>query len=95
MSNGNRPIDMCALCDRPIDLRIRGHAGLHLYLGAGWVHGGGRESIPIHHGCAWLGELTEEAPVRQDIIAAIFGSLATDTGTLPTREPGMRTAVAM
>jgi len=45
---GNRPADACALCDRPIDLTDSDH---HLYLGPGWVHGGGREMIPIHVTC--------------------------------------------
>lgn len=45
---GNRPADVCALCDRAIDLTTTDH---HLYLGPGWVHGGGRESIPTHMTC--------------------------------------------
>ena len=48
---GNRPADVCALCDRPIDLKITGHVGGHLYVGSGWVHGGGREHIPCHDRC--------------------------------------------
>jgi hypothetical protein len=46
---GNRPADVCALCDTPIDLTQRDY---HLYLGPGWVHGGGRENIPVHLSCA-------------------------------------------
>lgn len=46
---GNRPADVCGLCDRPIDLTTSDH---HLYLGPGWVHGGGREHLPIHRTCA-------------------------------------------
>ena len=46
---GNRPADVCALCDRPIDLTTSDH---HLYLGPGWVHGGGREHAPIHVTCS-------------------------------------------
>jgi len=49
---GNRPADVCALCDRPIDLTERDH---HLYLGSGWVHGGGREHIPVHMTCLGAG----------------------------------------
>ncbi len=45
---GNRPADVCGLCDRPIDLTDHDH---HLYLGPGWVHGGGRENLPIHRSC--------------------------------------------
>lgn len=48
---GNRPPDVCALCDRPIDLTAIGNTSLHLYVGAGMVHGGGRELIPVHYGC--------------------------------------------
>lgn len=46
---GNRPADVCGLCDGPIDLTSTDY---HLYLGPGWVHGGGREHLPIHHTCA-------------------------------------------
>lgn len=46
---GNRPADVCALCDGPIDLAAT--IDHHLYLGPGWVHGGGREYIPVHHSC--------------------------------------------
>jgi len=46
---GNRPADVCALCDQAIDLTTSDH---HLYLGSGWVHGGGRENIPIHASCS-------------------------------------------
>lgn len=46
---GNRPADVCALCDRPIDLTTTDH---HIYLGPEWVHGGGRENAPIHRTCA-------------------------------------------
>lgn len=46
---GNRPADVCALCDSPIDLTTSDH---HLYLGPGWVHGGGREYAPIHMTCS-------------------------------------------
>ena len=46
---GNRPADVCALCDTPIDLTSHDH---HLYLGTGWVHGGGREHAPIHMTCS-------------------------------------------
>ena len=46
---GNRPADVCGLCDRPIDLATSDH---HLYLGPGWVHGGGREQMPIHRTCS-------------------------------------------
>ena len=45
---GNRPADVCALCDTAIDLTTSDH---HLYLGPGWVHGGGREHIPVHYLC--------------------------------------------
>ena len=49
---GNRPADVCALCDTAIDLTIQGGwESLHLYVGPGMVHGGGRENIPIHLGC--------------------------------------------
>jgi hypothetical protein len=55
--NGNRWPDVCALCDRAIDMAMPWT--LHRYLGAGWVHGGGREYIPVHHVCAYVGELDE------------------------------------
>lgn len=67
--SGNRPNDVCGLCDRPIT--GGGFASLHLYLGPGWVHGGGRESCPVHHGCAWLGSLGEDTPVYPDVVAAV------------------------
>jgi hypothetical protein len=69
---GNRPNDVCALCDRAIENAYGGgYASLHLYLGPGWVHGGGRECIAIHHGCGELSELPEDAPHYGDIIRAI------------------------
>jgi len=46
---GNRPADVCALCDTAIDLTGSNH---HLYVGPGWIYGGGREYIPIHRLCA-------------------------------------------
>jgi hypothetical protein len=46
---GNRPPDVCGLCDSAIDLTTGDH---HLYLGPGWVHGGGRDYIPVHYTCA-------------------------------------------
>ncbi len=46
----NRPQDVCALCDHA----ITADQMLHLYLGPGWVHGGGRECIPVHWHCAVL-----------------------------------------
>lgn len=55
---GNRPADVCGLCDTPIDLTTTDH---HIYLGPGWVHGGGRENLPIHMSCAdaiWAYERT-------------------------------------
>ena len=56
---GNRPRDVCALCDRPIDLTSPGHSGLHLYVGSGMVHGGGRDNIPCHFGCLVFGRRLE------------------------------------
>lgn len=49
---GNRPADVCALCDQAVDAADRKIANYHLYVGPGWVHGGGRETIPIHRLCA-------------------------------------------
>ena len=72
---GNRPNDVCALCDTPITESGYGYAGLHLYLGPGWVHGGGCESIAVHAGCAWLGDLDEDAPVRPHVVARMFGTV--------------------
>jgi hypothetical protein len=69
---GNRPLDVCALCDRAIKADVPGgYASLHLYLGKGWVHGGGREEIAIHVGCGMLGDLSEDAPHIGNIISAV------------------------
>jgi hypothetical protein len=72
----NRPDDVCALCDRPIDRKRSpvGYASLHRYLGPGWIHGGGRNYIAVHHGCAWLGFCPPDAPVRPNIIKALWGT---------------------
>lgn len=58
MSTGNRPADVCALCDRPIEGVGQGPHGFaapgsdhHRYVGPGWVHGGGRECIATHWSC--------------------------------------------
>ena len=70
--SGNRWPDVCAICDRPIDLSIRGgHVSLHLYVGRGYVHGGGREHIPVHHGCIWLAHLRGDEPVYPNIVKAV------------------------
>lgn len=53
---GNRPIDVCALCDRPIEKSDYSYGGLHLYVGPGMCHGGARENIPIHSVCGHLGQ---------------------------------------
>lgn len=72
--SGNRPPDVCALCDRAIDL-INGTGWLsrHRYLGPGWVHGGGREEIPVHHGCAFVAGCPEDAPVWAMVVACLVG----------------------
>jgi hypothetical protein len=57
MNTGNRWPDACALCDRPIDLSATGYNGRHLFLGSGWVHGGGRECIPCHYGCVVFAQI--------------------------------------
>lgn len=53
---GNRPIDVCALCDRPIEEPNYTFGGLHVYVGPGIAHGGARENIPCHVVCLGLGE---------------------------------------
>lgn len=71
----NRPPDVCALCDRPIDLARSGYAGLHLFLGKGWVHGGGREHIPVHYGCLTFAEIDRlfaVAPAHWSLALAEF-----------------------
>lgn len=71
-NTGNRWPDVCALCDRAIDLSIRGGwRSLHRYLGPGWVHGGGRELIPVHHGCVYIAHLDGTEPVFPDVARAI------------------------
>ncbi len=50
---GNRPADVCALCDTAIQLGYPGDH--HLYVGSGWVHGGGRDHIPVHSSCLQIG----------------------------------------
>ena len=57
----NRPADVCALCDAPIEDLTVG-ADHHLYLGSGWVHGGGREYIPVHGSCGRMGHWPEGCP---------------------------------
>jgi len=70
----NRWPDVCALCDRPIDMTAgHGWRGLHLYVGPGFVHGVGRENIPVHYGCIYLAHLDGSEPVYPDIVAAIGG----------------------
>jgi hypothetical protein len=59
---GNRPADVCALCDTPIALRGPS-ADHHLYIGPGWVHGGGREYAPIHRTCGRIDHLDEGVPL--------------------------------
>jgi hypothetical protein len=71
MSKGNRPNDVCALCDRVIDDPNPGFIGLHKYLGPGWVHGGGREYIAVHWGCAVLPSYDETTPLYRSILAAL------------------------
>ena len=68
---GNRPADVCAYCDRPINLTIGGHSGLHLYVGSGRVHGGGRDHIPVHSGCLTFEQLDYLLRVNPDWHAAL------------------------
>jgi hypothetical protein len=72
--SGNRWPDVCALCDRPIDLSKSGWLSLHLYVGRGVVHGGGRERIPVHHGCIYLKHLNGDEPVYADVVKAVAGA---------------------
>lgn len=53
---GNRPIDVCALCDRPITKADHGYGGLHVYIGPGMCHGGARENLPVHVVCIGMGD---------------------------------------
>lgn len=72
---GRRPADVCALCDRPIDLTVRaGFAALHLYVGPGWVHGGGREEIPVHWACVALPDYPEGCPMHTSLSAWLSAS---------------------
>lgn len=50
---GNRPADVCALCDHAIDL-TGDVVDLHKYFGEDWVWGAGSRCahIPIHRTCA-------------------------------------------
>lgn len=70
---GNRPADVCGLCDRPIVMTITrgdppyqatvpnyGSTGAHRYIGPGMVHGGGRENIPIHSFCGQLDHIYDD-----------------------------------
>lgn len=63
---GNRPIDVCALCDRPITTKGSGFGGLHLYVGPGMCHGGAREYIPCHNVCLTLGDDRYDELLRND-----------------------------
>lgn len=53
---GNRPADVCALCDTAMDL-AREPYDLHNYIGFGWISGAGgpSDSIAVHVSCldAW------------------------------------------
>jgi len=66
--SANRPADVCSLCDTPISLRGTA-ADHHLYVGSGWVHGGGREYIPVHISCMHASTYPEGCPA-QEIAAA-------------------------
>jgi hypothetical protein len=68
---GNRPDDVCALCDRAIDPNGVGFFSLHRYVGRGWVHGGGREYIAVHYGCITVFSYREGSPMRISIEAAL------------------------
>lgn len=71
MARGNRWPDVCALCDRAIDDPQHGWRGLHLYIGPGYVHGGGREHIPVHYGCIYIAHLDGTEPIYAGVVAAI------------------------
>lgn len=62
---GNRPADVCGLCDTPIDLTATDY---HLYLGPVWAHGGGRESMPVHWSCAAYDDMS----IARDMAEARF-----------------------
>lgn len=64
---GNRPNDVCALCDRAIDLTLFGHGALHRYVGRDWVHGGGKEHIATHMACPTAFAYTEGSPAYESI----------------------------
>jgi hypothetical protein len=65
---GNRPKDVCALCDRAIDPSLPGEYGrMHYYVGPGWVHGGGREYIATHYGCLTAPGYPKDSPAYKII----------------------------
>jgi hypothetical protein len=72
---GNRPADMCALCDTPISpLSYPGDH--HLYVGPGMVHGGGREHIPVHGSCLSITHWPEGSPAYVRDAGLVAGRLA-------------------
>lgn len=73
---GNRPADVCALCDTPIDnLSIYGGSDHHLFVGPGVVHGGGREYIPVHGSCLTIKSTPEGCPLYESSAARIAARL--------------------
>lgn len=83
---GNRPADVCALCDTPIDLTHP--TDHHLYIGPGWIHGGGRESIPVHITCINAGEPRDT--LRREMARAWVGQrLGADVDPIAVHEAQM------
>lgn len=71
---GNRPADVCALCDTAID-PLSSPGDHHLYVGPGVVHGGGREYIPVHGSCLSINSYPEGCPAYENAVARIVSRL--------------------
>lgn len=67
---GNRPADVCGLCDTPIH-PLAYPSDHHLYVGSGVVHGGGREYIPVHGSCLNIKTLSEGCPAYENAVRRI------------------------
>ena len=71
---GNRPADVCALCDTVISPLSLG-SDHHLYVGPGMVFGGGREHIPVHGSCLEIRSYPEGCPAYENAVARITDRL--------------------
>jgi hypothetical protein len=71
---GNRPADVCALCDTVIS-PLTYPSDHHLYVGTGVVHGGGREHIPVHGSCLEILSYPVGCPAYESSIARIKARL--------------------